>query len=194
MLGEEQRQAMQSQQAEVSQPHQSSDTQQSHTKTSAPPVVHTNEQQRKAAELAATKEAQARSARPKPKPQPKPIVTEIQLSDEVTIRQLAQQLDVPAAQVEQSLLELGERPSSHEDILSPENAELAAMSFGKTVVYSQAFLVRLVLETQHAYRIFLLVDGSDLRALPLRLLWPASCAQMEAGNHQSNTEGSMSCN
>ena len=99
--------------------------------------------------------------RPKPQPKPKPVVTEIQLSDEVTIRQLAQQLDVPAAQVEQSLLELGERPSSHEDILSPENAELAAMSFGKTVVFSQAFLVRLLPKTMSVLRNVLVLFGYE---------------------------------
>lgn len=75
------------------------------------------------------------------KPKPKPVVTEIQLSEEVTVRQLAAQLDVTPAELERSLLEWGEKPSSHEDVLSPESAELAAMSFGKTVVFSQAFLV-----------------------------------------------------
>lgn len=70
------------------------------------------------------------------------MVTEIELKDDVTIRQLAQQLDVEPAQVEQSLLDLGERPSSLEDLLTPENAELAAMSFGKTVTFSQAYQVR----------------------------------------------------
>lgn len=117
----------------------------------APQHIFQNAQlQQCPAEPLVPREAQARSpqpppqaqAKPQPKP-PKPVITEIQLSDEVTIRQLAQQLEVPAAQVEQSLLELGERPSSHEDVLSPENAELAAMSFGKTVVFSQAFLVSL---------------------------------------------------
>lgn len=82
-------------------------------------------------------EAQPKQAKPKARP----IVTEIQLRDDVTIRQLAQQLEVSASQVEQCLLELGEHPSSQEDLLSPENAELAAMSFGKTVTFSQAYLV-----------------------------------------------------
>ena len=100
--------------------------------------VRTN---RETAPEAEVPQAQEQEKQAMPLPKVKPVVTEIQLADEVTIRQLAQQLDVPAAQVEQALVELGERPCSYEDSLSPENAELAAMSFGKTVVFSQAFLV-----------------------------------------------------
>ena len=151
VLGEVARQAMPSQPGRALQPHQSSDAQRPRDQKSAPPVLRADEQLQRPAKPEVPREAQARPPQPKPQPKLKPIVTEIQLSDEVTIRQLAQQLEVPAGQVEQSLLELGERPSSHEDILSPEHAELAAMSFGKTVVFSQAFLVRLASEKQYAH-------------------------------------------
>ncbi len=146
-------QASHQRQAGISQPVPRLEEQQSLEQSHPQRVLADQQQQREQqqpslAEPVSLREAQAVLPQPKavqqPQPKPKPVVSEIQLSDEVTIRQLAQQLDVPAAQVEQALLELGERPSSHEDVLSPENAELAAMSFGKTVVFSQAFLVSLL--------------------------------------------------
>lgn len=55
--------------------------------------------------------------------------------------QLARQLNVTAEQVEEAMAEFGEKASSHQDIIPPDNAELVAMSFGKTVTFSKAFQV-----------------------------------------------------
>lgn len=82
--------------------------------------------------------------KPKPAapPPPKPVVTEIRLPDEVTVGELARLLEVTVEEVEQSMAEFGETPSSDKDVVSPSNAELVCMAFGKSVIFSQAVLER----------------------------------------------------
>ena len=50
---------------------------------------------------------------------------------------------VTIEEVEQSMAEFGETPSSDKDVVSPSNAELVCMAFGKSVIFSQAVLVRI---------------------------------------------------
>ena len=74
-------------------------------------------------------------------PQQKPPVTEIELQDSVTVSQLAALLHVPLQEVEGTLTELGDTPASPEEVLSPANAELVAMVYGKITRFSKAVLV-----------------------------------------------------
>jgi hypothetical protein len=43
---------------------------------------------------------------------------------------------VPIARLEEVLMEIGDAPSSPEDIVRPDSAELAAMEFDKIVIFS----------------------------------------------------------
>jgi hypothetical protein len=76
-------------------------------------------------------------------PKPKPVVTEIHLPDDVSVLQLSQLLEVSVEEVEASLAQFGETSSSDKDVISPGNAELVSMAFGKSVIFSQAVLVSL---------------------------------------------------
>lgn len=47
---------------------------------------------------------------------------------------------VPITKLEEVLVEIGDAPSSPEDIVRPDSAELAAMEFGKIVIFSPSAL------------------------------------------------------
>jgi len=49
---------------------------------------------------------------------------------------------VTVEEVEESLAQFGETSSSDKDIVTPSNAELVCMAFGKSVIFSQAVLVK----------------------------------------------------
>ena len=108
---------------------------------------HRPQQQEQRVSLPASQQARPHASEQRqaeaapPSPQQKPPVTEIDLQDNVTVSQLAALLHVPLQEVEGTLTELGDTPASPEEVLSPANAELVAMVYGKTARFSKAVLV-----------------------------------------------------
>lgn len=90
------------------------------------------------------KKSPAKAKKPKPKPEPKAEPeppSEINLPDEVTVESLAKLLWISKDQIEATMTELSIAFGSDQDLVSPSDAELIAMSYGRTVILSKAVLV-----------------------------------------------------
>lgn len=105
----------------------------------SPPTAWWQRQQHPA-NGATSAQPQEPAARPLPKPalKSKAITREVAVPRDVTVGQLAQLLGTDIDKLEAILSEIGEKVSSHEDRVSPDSIELAAMEFDKIAVLPEA--------------------------------------------------------